>query len=80
MTASASGIYFFIAAERVFVVAILICIFPLIVAMYAIDKMGDGRAQSLQNWFKEFFANVAIQFFHALIYVLVINIGIEVCQ
>ena len=70
----------FMYYRRLFVVIILICVFPLVVAMYVIDKMGDGHAQSLQNWFKEFFANCVIQFFHATIYVLIINIGISICR
>jgi hypothetical protein len=42
-------------------VGFLILISPLITISYAIDKMGDGRAQALNNWFKEFIYNVIIQ-------------------
>jgi len=70
----------FMYYRRLFVIIILVCIFPIVVSMYVIDKMGDGHAQSLQNWFREFFANVVIQFFHACIYVFLINIGIEICK
>ena len=69
----------FMYYKRLFVVILLVCLFPLVVAMYVIDKMGDGQAQSLQSWFKEFFANSAIQFLHAAIYVMLVNIGIKIC-
>ncbi|MBR3281067.1 MAG: hypothetical protein IKI57_04425 [Clostridia bacterium] len=69
----------FMYYKRLFVVILLVCLFPLVVAMYVIDKMGDGKAQSLQSWFKEFFANSAIQFLHAAIYVMLVNIGIKIC-
>ena len=70
----------FMYYKRIFVVAVLVCIFPLVMALYVIDKMGDGQAQSLQNWFKEFFANCVIQFFHAAIYLILVNIGIKIAS
>lgn len=70
----------FMYYKRLFVVIILICIFPLVMAMYAIDKLGDGKAQSLQNWFKEFIANIIVQFLHASIYISLINLGIDICR
>ena len=35
---------------------------------YSIDKMGDGKAQGLNNWFKEFLYNIIIQPFHCIAY------------
>jgi len=69
----------FMYFKRIIVILILVCLFPAVMAIYAIDKLGDGQSQSLQNWFKEFFANVVIQFLHALVYIVVVNIGIDMC-
>ena len=66
--------------KRVFIIIILICLYPFVCAMYVVDKMGDGKAQSMQNWFKEFLANCLVQLLHACIYVILINMGIQICQ
>jgi len=67
----------FMYAKRIIVTMILICLFPVVMAMYVLDKMGDGKSQSLETWFKEFLANTTVQFFHAIIYILIINIAID---
>ena len=63
--------------NRAFMIAFLITIFPLVAMTYAIDKIGDGKNQSFNIWFKEFIVNVVIQMFHAVIYVLVTGTGIK---
>ena len=70
----------FMYYKRMIVVILLIILFPIVMAVYAIDKIGDGRSQSLKTWFQEFLANTTIQFVHALVYVALINIGIEICR
>ena len=70
----------FMYYKRVFVILILVILFPIVMALYVIDKLGDGHAQSFENWFKEFFVNCFIQFLHAVVYVLVVNLGIEICN
>lgn len=67
----------FMYAKRIVVTMILICLFPIVMAMYVLDKMGDGKSQSLETWFKEFMANTTVQFFHAIIYIMIINIAID---
>ena len=67
----------FMYTKRIVVTMILICLFPIVMAMYVLDKMGDGKSQSLETWFKEFLANTTVQFFHAIIYVMIINIAID---
>lgn len=62
---------------RAFMIAFLITIFPLVAMTYAIDKIGDGKNQSFNIWFKEFVVNVIVQMFHAVIYVLVTGSGIK---
>ena len=64
--------------KRVFVIAILIAIFPLIMLFYCIDKMADGAAQTLSMWFKEFLANIFIQLIHAIIYTVLVGMGLEI--
>lgn len=63
--------------NRAFMIAFLITIFPLVAMTYAIDKIGDGKNQSFNAWFKEFVVNVVVQMFHAVIYVLVTGTGIK---
>lgn len=64
--------------KRLFMVAILIAIFPLIMMSYAVDKMGDGKSQTLSLWFKELLSNIFLQSVHAIIYVVLIEMGLEI--
>ncbi len=57
--------------KRVFIVALLIVIFPLVAASFAIDRIADGKSQAFNKWNKEFFLNTFIQSFHAIIYIFV---------
>lgn len=54
--------------KRLITIAFLIIIAPLVTITYSIDKMGDGKAQGLNNWFKEFLYNIIIQPFHCIAY------------
>lgn len=54
--------------KRMLTIGFLIIISPLITVTYSIDKMGDGKAQALNTWLKEFIFNVLIQPFHCIIY------------
>lgn len=56
--------------KRLLMVGFLIIISPLITVTYAIDKVGDGKAQAFSIWMKEFTINVLIQPLHALIYMV----------
>lgn len=56
--------------KRLLMVGFLIIISPLITITYAIDKVGDGKAQAFSIWMKEFIMNVLIQPLHALIYMI----------
>lgn len=56
--------------KRLLMVGFLIIISPLITITYAIDKVGDGKAQAFSTWMKEFIVNVLIQPLHALIYMV----------
>ena len=66
--------------KRVLMVGFLIVISPLITITYALDKVGDGKAQSFWVWFREFTANVLIQPLHALIYLVFILTANEIAK
>lgn len=60
--------------KRLLTVIFLIAIFPLVTISYAVDKIGDGKSQAFNNWYKEFVLQVFVQSFHAVNYVLVMSI------
>ena len=63
--------------NRMLKLAFLIIISPLITLTYSIDKMGDGKAQALNTWLKEFVFTVLIQPFHAILYMTFISVAFE---
>ena len=54
--------------KRMITLAFLIVISPLVTITYSIDKMGDGKSQALNVWFKEYVYNILIQPFHCISY------------
>jgi hypothetical protein len=62
--------FLFIYIKRMMTVGFLIIIAPLITLTYSMDKMGDGKAQALGTWLKEFCYNVLIQPFHCILYLV----------
>lgn len=62
--------FFILYTKRVLVVSILLILSPLITVTYAIDKVGDNKAQGYQNWFKEIMINIFIQPLHAMLYLV----------
>jgi hypothetical protein len=64
----------FMYYKRIIVLLLLIVLFPIVMAVYVVDKAGDGKSQSLKTWFQEFIANTTIQFVHALVYISIVNI------
>ena len=67
----------FMYYKRAFMLAFLITLFPLVAMTYVLDKMGDKKAQSFEIWFKEFIVNVIVQLFHAVVYAVIISLGVE---
>lgn len=61
--------------NRMLKLAFLIIIAPLITLTYSIDKMGDGKAQALGTWLREFVFTILLQPFHCVIYMSMINIA-----
>ena len=64
--------------NRMLKLAFLIIIAPLITITYSIDKIGDGRAQALNTWLKEFSFTVLIQPFHCIIYASLISMSLQI--
>lgn len=60
--------------KRLMNFAFLITIYPIVMIMYPIDKVGDGRAQSFSTWSTELMMNIFMQVFHAIVYVFVIGV------
>ena len=66
--------------NRMLKIAFLLIIAPLITLTYSIDKIGDGKAQALGNWLKEFVYTVLIQPFHCIIYLSFISIAFNIIK
>ncbi len=63
--------------KRVFMMAFLITIFPIVALMYIVEKLTSGGSRALSTWTKEYVILVLTQSFHAAVYVIVINAGIN---
>lgn len=63
--------------KRMIKVGFLILISPMISITYSIDKMGDGKAQALNKWLKEFVYTILIQPFHCIMYIAFVNPAME---
>ena len=61
--------------KRVLWLAFLTMIAPLIALMYPVDKVGDGKAQTFNMWFKEYLFNTLIQPLHLLLYTIFIGVA-----
>lgn len=66
--------------KRMLKIAFLIIISPLITLTYSIDKMGDGKAQALNTWLKEFVYTVLLQAFHCIIYTVFVGMALTILQ
>ena len=64
--------FLFIYIKRVLQMAFLTMIAPIVALMYPIDKLGDGKAQSFNSWFRDYLFNVLIQPMHLLLYTVFI--------
>ena len=64
--------------NRMLKIAFLVIISPLITLTYSIDKMGDGKAQALGTWLKEFVYTVLLQVFHCIIYMVFVGMAVSI--
>lgn len=62
--------------KRVFMVAFLISIFPIVAAVYPLCRIGAINMNPFGMWFKEFVINVFVQSFHAATYKVIVTIGV----
>ena len=72
--------FFVIYFNRMLKIGFLIIISPLITITYSIDKMGDGKAQALNNWFKEIVFTILIQPFHCIMYLALVQTALELLK
>ncbi|MBR6033576.1 MAG: hypothetical protein IKP28_02385 [Clostridia bacterium] len=63
--------------KRMLTVSFLITISPLVCVTYAVDKVGNNKAEILNTWLREFLYNVLIQPFHCIIYAVLIGIAMK---
>lgn len=66
--------------KRLFSTFLLILVGPLVTVTYAIDKVGDNKAQGYKTWLKELLINIYIQPLHALIYVVFLGSAGEIAK
>lgn len=73
MLVAMTFLFLIVYIKRLITISFLAIISPLITVTYAIDKAGDGKAQALNKWLKEFIFNVLIQPFHCIIYLVFLD-------
>ena len=66
--------------KRMITVAFLMMLAPLVTITYSIDKMGDGKAQALNTWLKEFSYTILIQPFHCLAFAALGGIAKQIVE
>lgn len=59
--------------KRFLYTAFFTMIAPLVALTYPIDKIGDGKAQAFNMWFKEYTMNVVIQPVHLILYTVFVS-------
>lgn len=72
--------FFIMYLFRVFKIFIMMVIAPLICVTYPIDKIGDGRAQGFNNWFRQIMMEIFIQPIHLIIYIVFIYSAGEIAK
>ncbi len=76
MLAVMTFIFFCTYVKRMVTIAFLIMISPLITVTYSIDRMGDGKSQALNTWFKNFVYNILLQPFQCVTYLALVQTAI----
>ncbi len=66
-------IFTFLYFKRFLYMAFFTMIAPLVALTYPIDKVGDGKAQAFNMWFKEYTMNVIIQPVHLILYAVFVG-------
>ena len=58
--------------KRLFQLAYLTMVAPIVAFMYPLDKVGDGKAQAFNTWLKDYIFNALLQPLHLLLYTVFI--------
>ena len=77
MLAIMSFVFFATYIKRMITIAFLIMISPIITITYSLDRMGDGKSQALNTWFKNFVYNILLQPFQCIIYLALVKTAIK---
>lgn len=77
MLVVATLMFTFIYLKRFLYMAFLTMIAPLVAITYPIDKLGDGKAQAFNMWFKEYLMNALLQPIHLILYTALISTATE---
>lgn len=64
--------------KRMLTIGFLIMIAPLITITYSVDKIGDGKAQALNTWLKEFILNILLQPFQCILYLAFVSTSFSI--
>lgn len=64
--------------KRLFMLAILITIFPLVTVAYVFERSRGENAKIIKTWIQEYTTNVFIQTIHAILYVTLVEVGYSV--
>lgn len=64
--------------KRLFMLMILIAIFPLVTVAYAYEKSKGSKSSIFKNWVQEYVSNVFIQTIHAILYVTLVESGYSI--
>ena len=65
---------------RALTITFLALIAPITCITYPVDKIGDGKSQAFNFWFKEFLMEAIIQPFHLLLYIVLIGSSIQLSE
>ena len=73
-------VFFITYMKRFFKVGFLFVIAPLVTITYAVDAVGDGKAQGFSSWLKELAFSIFIQSLHACVYTVFIFSAGEIAK
>ncbi len=59
--------------RRLLYIAFYTMISPLVAITYPIDKLGDGKSQAFNKWFKEYVMTMVLQPIHLIIYSMIVS-------
>lgn len=61
--------------KRLFMIVVLVAVFPLVALAYAYEKTKGTKGSIFRNWIQEYLINVFIQSIHAILYVVLVELG-----